>query len=81
MDRKQDRELISLDEAARRLGTTQVSVLMHLRAKRFEGACEEGSWQVDALSLEAFAQHSGGVADKKLCSSGCAGKTTSCACS
>jgi len=76
---KSEKKMIGILEAASRLGTTEVSVLMHLRAGKFAGAQEEGRWRVDLESLEAFLADGGG-ADKKLCKSHCAGKSANCAC-
>ena len=70
-------ELISAAEAAKSLGTTPLSILMHIKRGLLSGKEFDGAWQVTAESLAAFQREQKG--DKaQLCRSGCAAKTGGC---
>ncbi|ALC17327.1 hypothetical protein DSOUD_2574 [Desulfuromonas soudanensis] len=74
---KKDGLLIPINEVAELLQTTPLNVLMHIKRGMLVGSEEEGTWSVDARSLDAFRAVREG-ADKTLCRSGCS-KTGGCA--
>jgi len=67
-------EMISLDEAARRLQTTPLNVLMHLKRGLLAGVEENDLWQIDADSLAALLEKTGGGKAANVCASGCSKK-------
>lgn len=73
-DKEDSREFIPVEEAARVLATTPLSVLMRLRRKVLEGREVEGRWFVVRESLERL-QAEGSDADAEpLCRSHCTAK-------
>jgi hypothetical protein len=44
---------ISLEEAAQKLGTTGLNVLMRVKRGQLKGTEVHGSWMIDAASLDA----------------------------
>jgi len=67
-------EMIPVEEAARRLQTTQLNVLMHLKRGLLQGVEEDGAWQIDAQSLVELQAKTGGTKAEGVCSSGCSRK-------
>lgn len=68
-------KMITLEEAASRLQTTPLNVLMHLKRGLLQGVeLEEGGWEVDAESLAALQTQTGGVKAEGVCASGCSRK-------
>jgi len=74
----QDMERISLDEAARRLHTTPLNILMHLKRGLLTGVEEEDLWMVDVASLSALQARTGGEKAPDVCASGCGKKHAGC---
>lgn len=66
---------ISLDDAAKKLGTTGLNVLMHIKRGQLVGREEAGGWVVEEDSLEKCCR-SGEKAH--LASGGCAGCSGGC---
>ncbi|WP_432822168.1 hypothetical protein [Trichloromonas sp.] len=62
--------LVPIDEAATQLGTTELSVLMHIKRKLIAGQEIDGQWFIDGASLDAYAVAHGG-ASRSLCRSHC----------
>jgi hypothetical protein len=63
-----EEEFVSVEEAARELGTTPTKVLMMLRSKALSGCEADGEWRVGASSLACAKTH--GVDRKEV--AGCA---------
>lgn len=67
---------ISLEEAAKRMQSTPLNVLMHVKRGLLTGKEKDGSWQIDATALEAFLAEK---AEKtQVCASACSHKCPSC---
>lgn len=77
--RPHETDQLPLETAARQLGTTPLSVLMHIKRGLLLAEEHDGRWQVDAASLQALRLSLGGAA-KSLCRSQCAaaGNCKSC---
>jgi excisionase family DNA binding protein len=72
-----EREFISVDEAARELGTTPTRILTLLRSKELAGVESGEGWRVSRPSVSCAKAH--GIDRKR--SSGCAtGCRSSCGC-
>jgi hypothetical protein len=73
---------VSIDQAAEKLGTTSLNVLMHIKRGLLLGEDQDGFWQVDIHSLtELLRQRCDGEAPL-VCQSACsikAGCCSSCA--
>ena len=67
-------EWIPLQEAARRLQTTPLNVLMHLKRGLLKGVENEDLWLVDAVSLVELQARTGGGKAADVCASGCSKK-------
>lgn len=57
---------VTLEQAADRLGTTPMNILMHLKHKLIVGEEVGGQWSIDAESLHDF-KHQNRGKDKTLC--------------
>jgi len=57
---------VSLEQAAKMLGTTPMNILMHLKHKLIQGTEVDGQWAICAESLNAFSEKNQG-SDKTLC--------------
>lgn len=64
-------DLVPIEEVAKELGTTVISVLMHIKRKRLIGREVDGAWQVSRESMVHFCQERQGL---ELCRSACAKK-------
>lgn len=73
-------DLVPIEEAAKELETTVISVLMHIKRKRLVGQEVDGVWQVSRKSLEHFCRDGQGRESLELCRSACAkgGHCSSC---
>jgi len=71
-------EKITLEEAAERLQSTPLNVLMHIKRDLLAGVEIDGSWFVDLASLEAFLVSRRDSPPENLCQSGCTHKCPSC---
>jgi len=71
-------EKITLEEAAARLQSTPLNVLMHIKLKLLSGEEIDGSWFVDVASLETFIASRVDLPKENVCQSSCAHKCPSC---
>lgn len=71
-------EKIPLSEAASRLESTPLNVLMHIKRGLLVGEECNGSWFIDVASLEGFLATQEGTAKGNVCKSSCAHKCSSC---
>lgn len=62
--------LIPIEEAARMLRTTSLSIYMHIKRELIVGCEMDEHWFVDSKSLAAFTASHGG-ASRSLCRSHC----------
>lgn len=69
-----DEEMIPVEEAARRLQTTPLNVLMHLKRGLLQGVEENELWRIDAQSLADLQAQTGGVKSEGVCANGCSHK-------
>ncbi|HXV19397.1 MAG TPA: hypothetical protein VD811_00235 [Desulfuromonadales bacterium] len=72
-------EMVAVEEAAKAMQTTVLSVMMHIKRKLLEAQELDGKWYVGAASLAAFLARSGGETAPVVCRSGCAAKKGGCA--
>ena len=72
-------EKISLDEAAARLESTPLNVLMHIKRDLLTGEEIDGSWFIDVASLENFLASRADSPRENVCQSSCSHKCPSCA--
>jgi len=63
--------MIPIEEAARRLQTTPLNILMHLKRGLLKGVEEDDHWQIDAQSLAELQDKTGGGKATDVCASGC----------
>ena len=70
---------IDLDEAATRLESTPLNVLMHIKRDLLAGEEIDGSWFVDVASLENFLASREDSPKVNVCESSCSHKCPSCA--
>lgn len=68
-----DRQRVPLAEAARRMKTTPLNVLMHVKRGLLQGTEVNGNWLIDGRSLEALVAKTGGGKSESVCASGCIG--------
>lgn len=66
--------LIPIEEAARRLQTTPLNILMHLKRGLLKGIEEDDLWRIDAQSLAELQSKTGGGKAADVCASGCSKK-------
>ena len=73
-------DFLPIEEAAKELGTTVLSVLMHIKRKLLVAREVDGVWLVSRESLEDFCRDGQGRASLELCRSACAkgGHCSSC---
>ncbi len=71
-------EKIPLSEAATRLGSTPLNVLMHIKRELLAAEEIDGSWFVDSASLEEFLARREEAPQESVCKSSCAHKCSSC---
>ncbi|PLX90608.1 MAG: hypothetical protein C0619_09120 [Desulfuromonas sp.] len=64
-----------MEDAAQRLNTTPLNVLMHIKRGLLKGQECDGSWFVLSDSLERYIADSGGGKSRELC------KHKTCSCS
>jgi hypothetical protein len=69
---------VSLNEAASRLQSTPLNVLMHIKRKLLSAEEIDGNWFVDSASLEGFLSSRQDAPKENLCQSSCAHKCPSC---
>ena len=69
---------IDLDEAAIRLESTPLNVLMHIKRKLLRGEEIDGRWFVEVTSLENFLTERGNSPKENVCQSSCSHKCPSC---
>jgi hypothetical protein len=65
---------ITITEAARRLQTTPLNVLMHIKRGLLKGVEENGVWLVDCVSLGGLQARTGGGKAHDVCASACSKK-------
>lgn len=68
----------SLDEAADRLHTTSLNVLMHIKRGLLVGVERDGAWRIEPASLEELLRKQGKGQVPAVCQSGCAKKAGGC---
>lgn len=73
-----DAEKISLDEAASRLQSTPLNVLMHIKRGLLAGVEIDDSWWIEVASLESFLADREEPSMAQVCQSSCAHKCPSC---
>ncbi len=73
-------KMIPIDEAARRLQTTPLNVLMHLKRGLLQGVEEDDLWRIDAQSLAELQARTGGGKAADVCASGCRKKNGCSSC-
>ena len=69
---------IPLDEAADRLQSTPLNVLMHIKRELLSGEEIDGNWFVDTAALDALLAQREDSPSENLCQSSCAHKCPSC---
>lgn len=69
---------IVLAEAASRLKSTPLNVLMHIKRGLLTAEEIDGQWWIDGASLAEFQQHHQGKSAANLCQSSCSHKCPSC---
>jgi hypothetical protein len=67
-----EKNMLSIEDTARMLNTTPLNVLMHVKRHLLEGVEVDGTWMVDARSLETLLAKTGGSKGEAVCASGCA---------
>ena len=68
-------ELVSIGEAAKVLGTTELNVLMHIKRGLLKGTeGPEGGWQVNAASLAALRAQGASTKGQVVCATSHCGK-------
>ena len=72
---------ITLEEAAKRLGSTTLNTLMHIKRGKLKATEIDGAWQVDEHSLEQLLSAADGRTSPSVCAKkhgcgGCGGKNT-----
>lgn len=70
MDR--DENYLPLAEAATKMRTTPLNVLMHIKRGLLQGVEEDGNWLVETASLAALLARTGGGKADGVCAGGCA---------
>lgn len=71
-------EKITLEEAATRLGSTPLNVLMHIKRKLLAGVEIDGSWFIEVASLQEFLISRDDSPQESVCQSSCSHKCPSC---
>ncbi len=71
-------EKIPLSEAANRLKSTPLNVLMHIKRELLIAEEIDGSWYVDTASLEDFLAKRKDASQEPVCQSSCTHKCPSC---
>lgn len=67
-------QMLPIAEAAQRLQTTPLNVLMHIKRGLLKGVEENGAWLVDGAGLDALQARTGGGKAADVCASQCAKK-------
>jgi len=67
-------QMISITETAKRLQTTPLNILMHIKRGLLKGVEQDGVWLIEQASLDALLQKTGGVKASDVCASGCSKK-------
>lgn len=60
---------LPLSEAAKRLNTTELHVLMHIKRKKLDGVEKDGQWYLSQQNLDDFVADGTGSAADVLCTS------------
>lgn len=74
---KDQAEKLPLAVAAKKMGTTPLNILMHIKRGILQGVEEDGVWTIDNQSLDALMAKTGGGKVQNVCASGC-GKQHAC---
>ena len=74
-------EKVPLEEAARRLQTTPLNILMHIKRGLLRGEEKDDLWEIDAASLAALQEKTGGGKAADVCASGCSKRHNCSSCS
>lgn len=69
---------IPLSEAASRMGSTPLNVLMHVKRGLLPGEERDGNWFIDRAALEEFLARRAAEPQEPVCQSQCAHKCSSC---
>jgi hypothetical protein len=69
---------IALAEAASRLNSTPLNLLMHIKRGLLSAEEIDGQWWIDGASFAAFQQQHRGKTANNLCQSSCTHKCPSC---
>lgn len=69
------RETVPVLEAAEKLGTTYLRVLMLIKEGKLKGGQEGGQWFLTRDSLDCFRIHGGDVRARATCRTSCGGSS------
>jgi hypothetical protein len=69
---------VPIAQAAEKLGTTPLNVLMHIKRGLLCGEDDQGVWRVEAQSLAALLHRRSEEAAPVVCQSACSRKTGGC---
>ena len=78
MQRSDDRESVTIDEAAAELHTTPLRVLMLIKEKALAGVLSNGNWSVTRESLDCFRENGADLTLQSSCCTTCS--TSGCGC-
>ena len=67
-------DLVPIEVVAKELGTTEISVLMHIKRKLLSAREVDGAWLVSRESLEHFRRNGQITEGRELCRSACANR-------
>jgi hypothetical protein len=67
----EQRERLPISVVAKKMNTTPLNVLMHIKRGMLDGVEEDGIWMIDGQSLEALTAKTGGSKAEDVCASGC----------
>lgn len=68
---KDQLDSLPLAVAAKKMRTTSLNILMHIKRGMLKGVEEDGVWTIDSQSLEALMAKTGGGKAQDVCASGC----------
>ncbi len=71
---KEQVEWLTVAVVAKRMNTTSLNVLMHIKRGLLLGVEEDSIWMVDGQSLDALLAKTGGDKAEDLCASSCTNK-------
>jgi hypothetical protein len=69
-------EKLPIARVAKKLNTTPLNVLMHIKRGLLQAVEEDGIWLVDVQSLDELLAKTGGGKAEDVCTSGCSQKHT-----